>query len=98
MKKITVVDRTSCVSYRTFLFLGGPAHGKKYPMAVYNRTCPTDLDIVLGVDCGDGTLKYNKRIFVSPEGFQHVIYCDSRLSEDEQNALIYEWANKKTIP
>lgn len=82
-----------------FLFLGGPAHGKKLLCQVDDLGLALDdYDIYEFID-GHGyeKFRYNKRKFVSPTGFVHVIYCDSRLSTDQQNAIIHKWASEEFV-
>ncbi|MDX5995663.1 hypothetical protein HRJ35_14905 [Shewanella oneidensis MR-1] len=78
-----------------FLFLGGPVDGKRLTMPVYDfENYPSFCDIPKnpeGLDWSE-KVRYNRRVLITPRGYKHTIYFDSRLSEDEQTSLMYAWA------
>lgn len=94
MENIKVVDISHMFTDVEFTFLGGNQHGQKIKIPLIEIDCPPDyydvIDSVVGWQVN--TVRYVKRKLISSTGRMLVFYCDSRLSEDEQNALVYAWA------
>lgn len=82
-----------------FLFLGGPADRKRLTMPVYDlERYPNCYEVQEELEgFGFKRISYNRRVLVTSTGYSHTIYCDSRLSEDEQNALVYAWAREHLL-
>lgn len=79
-----------------FLFLGGPADRKILTMPVDDlERYPNYYEVQEQLEgFGFKRVSYNRRVLVGANGTEHTIYCDARLSEDEQNSLVYSWARE----
>lgn len=78
---------------KEFLFLGGPLHNKRVSIPVKDTgDSPDYLEVEQEIG-GHGfeVIRYVLRKLVSSTGFTSEVYVDGRLSEDQQNDLLYEW-------